>query len=310
MMSQMNPIPFADYDYLDFGASAGGSMEFAQAAWGPARGLGLDFDPAKVEQARTAGHACEVVNVVQAELPEDCVRFVVVNHLLEHLHNPDEVRRVVLNAVRAAREFVFIRGPWFDADPYLTRMELTFYWSAWDHHRCHVTAMMLNGILKNMPVPTWRLYGHDPIDSSAHYAIHPVESPRNQHHYRPRFGYKPEVAFSPPLFRELVCMAYLTPDESAGQALLRHIPCEPLDGAFGPDWPARGLYPAGVCIQDQTACIAAIKRELAVHPLRTWLRRSLRLEALACVRGRFKGWLRRKGVLPPAAASPAREDAP
>lgn len=309
-MTPLESPAFTDYDYLDFGASLGGSMEFAQAAWGPARGLGLDFDPAKVEKARTTGHACEVVNVVQAELPENCVRFVVVNHLLEHLRNPDEVRRVVLNATRAAREFVFIRGPWFDADPYLARMELTFYWSAWDHHRCHVTAMMLNGILNNLPVPNRRFYGHDPIATSAHYAIHPSGAPHNQHHYRPRFGYKPTVTFSAPLFRELVCLVYLTPDESAGQALLSHIPCQPLDDAFGPDWPTTGLYPAGVCMQDQTACIAAIKCELTDYPLRTWLRRNLQLDVLAYYRGRLKSWLRRCGVLPPQTGQTAKEDAP
>ena len=56
---------FADYDFLDFGCSKGGSMEFAQATFG-GRGLGLDIDPAKVAASKAAGFDAAVQDVSYA----------------------------------------------------------------------------------------------------------------------------------------------------------------------------------------------------------------------------------------------------
>ena len=60
-----------------------------------------------------------VGDLAKMEIPEDCVNFVITNHLLEHLPDLDTAKRVVEKAIHAAREFVFIKGPYFDADIYL-----------------------------------------------------------------------------------------------------------------------------------------------------------------------------------------------
>ena len=46
----------SSYDFIDFGCSKGGSIEFAKKSFGVERGVGIDIDPAKVATARAAGH--------------------------------------------------------------------------------------------------------------------------------------------------------------------------------------------------------------------------------------------------------------
>lgn len=48
-------INLNDYDFIDFGASKGGSIEFAKAALGGRKGLGIDLDPKKVSTMKSLG---------------------------------------------------------------------------------------------------------------------------------------------------------------------------------------------------------------------------------------------------------------
>jgi predicted RNA methylase len=43
-----------EYDFLDFGAGSGGSIELCEKLFG-GRGLGIDIDPKKIKAAQRAG---------------------------------------------------------------------------------------------------------------------------------------------------------------------------------------------------------------------------------------------------------------
>ncbi len=208
-MSSIDTVDLAQYDFLDFGSSKGASTDFAQHHLGGKRGLGLDFDPRKVEEATQEGYECVCTNLIEVDLPEKCVDFVIVNHLLEHLHSIPQIRKVIENALRSARNFVFIGGPWFDADEYLSSLGFKFYWSDWHHHRVHVTCELLTRLFRQLGVKDYAFLGSERIYDSMHSTIHPFEAPPNQHHYKEAHGFKPYMRFSKPLFREMMCLVYL-----------------------------------------------------------------------------------------------------
>ena len=73
----------------------------------------------------------------------DSVRFVTISHTLEHLRDLVEVRKTLGSAVKVATDFLFIRGPYFDADDLLQTQGLKFFWSDWSGHPCHLTTGQL-----------------------------------------------------------------------------------------------------------------------------------------------------------------------
>ena len=198
------------HDFLDFGASKGGSIDFAVARLGGRKGLGIDKDPAKIRRMRALGYDCLEADVLNLKLPENSVRFVMISHFLEHLTDTSQVRQAVLSAARAARDFIFIQGPYFDADDRLRDLGLKFYWSDWHGHPCHLTTGRLRDVLSDLGLNNYVLLGRTEVVDSLDPAIHPLDSPRDQHDYvegvHPR---KPYSVFEPPLFREMVCIVAL-----------------------------------------------------------------------------------------------------
>ena len=200
----------AGHDFLDFGASKGGSIDFAMARLGGRKGLGIDIDPKKIQRMRELGYDCLEADVLNLDLPENSVRFVLISHFLEHLADIDEVREAVASAARTARDFIFIRGPWFDGDDRLRAQGLKFYWSDWHGHPCHLTTGQLRGVLDDLGLSSYAFLGRSTVADSLDSAIHPAGSPRDQHDYvdgvHPP---KPYAVFEPPLFREMVCIVAL-----------------------------------------------------------------------------------------------------
>ena len=200
------------YDFLDFGASKGGSIDFAKVRLGGRRGLGIDSDSVKVEQMRRAGYACIEADVNSLDLRRRSVRFVTMSHFLEHLHDLDAVASAIASAANVSSHFLFIQGPYFDADEYLEERGLKFYWSDWHGHRCHLTTEQLRETLLALGLRDYLILGCLPVLGSSDASIHPLASPRNQHDYEPdKHPQKPIVEFDPPLYREMVCIVRLRP---------------------------------------------------------------------------------------------------
>ena len=198
------------YDFLDFGASKGGCIDFAVARLGGRRGLGVDVDAKKVDAMRAQGYDCIVGDVANLDLPPKSVRFVTMSHFLEHLPDLATVRKAVQSAARVATHFLFIQGPFFDADGYLREHGLKFYWSDWSGHPCHLTIDQLVATFEALGLKDYLALARLPVESSLDAAIHPLASPRNQQAYVVGEHLpKPTTMFDRPLYREMVCLVRL-----------------------------------------------------------------------------------------------------
>lgn len=215
-----------DFDFLDFGSSKSGCIDFAKKRLGGKRGLGIDNNPVKVDEARKAGYDCVVGDITALDFQNDVVRFVTMSHVLEHLLDLNAVREVISCAAKVATDFLFIQGPWFDADQYLRSYGLKLYWSDWHCHPCHLTTKQLQEILHGLDLDDHVIMARIPIVDSADPAIHPITSPRGQHSYDPAVHpEKPnDVVFDIKIYREMVCYVRLRPLLSNWDRLIKARP--------------------------------------------------------------------------------------
>lgn len=203
-----------DYDFVDFGCSTGGSIQFAQKTLGGVRGLGLDINAAKVEAAKRAGFEAQLADVTALD-PErlGTVRFVTMLHFLEHLTSLDLADQCIRAACRVADEYVFIRQPFFDADRYLEACGLRLYWSHWHGHRNHMKAAdfqaILDDLLARRKIRRFVLFNRTPVVDSDDPCIHPLSSPINQHQWDGQVhDPKPYYKFQLPVYREIGAFIY------------------------------------------------------------------------------------------------------
>ena len=132
------------------------------------------------------------------------------SHFLEHLSGLDAVRDAIKCAARVSTDFVFIQGPYFDADDRLRDQGLKFYWSDWHGHKCHLTTSQLKAVLDELSLKEYVIQGRVPVLSSLDPAIHPLDAPRDQQEYDVDIHpAKPLATFDPPLYREIVCLVRL-----------------------------------------------------------------------------------------------------
>lgn len=230
-----------EYDFVDFGASTGGCIDFGCRKLGGVRGLGIDLDPVKVERMRSTGYACILGDVTALDLPAGSVRFVTMSHVLEHLPSLDAVGLALAEAARIATDFIFIQGPYFDADDYLAELGLKFYWSDWHGHPCHLTTTQLKTLLAPLPFDDVRMMLRQPVIDSSDPCIHPVASPPDQHEYNPAaHPPKPQVKFKrgwfrkARLYREFVCFARRRDLEQWDDIITTRSGCIPLAEARTP----------------------------------------------------------------------------
>lgn len=210
----MTEMALAGYDFIDFGASNGGCIEFAKARLGGKRGVGIDIDPKKVEQMVKHGYDCVQGDITMLDFPPDLVRFVTMSHVLEHLPDLASVRKAIACAADVASDFLFIQGPYFDADEYLKKLGLKFFWSDWSGHPCRLTTEDLHAILIELGLNNFNMMVRLKVKDSKDPAIHPWNSPKNSHEYNPDIHpTKPHIRFSIPTYKEMVCYVRLRPVE-------------------------------------------------------------------------------------------------
>ena len=208
----IDKMELREFDFLDFGTSSGGGcIRFAKKRLGGKRGLGIDKNQAAVERMREQGYDCIQGDITALNLPKGFVRFVSISHVLEHLPDLNAVRRAITCAANVASDFLFIQGPWFDADEYLGKRGLKFYWSDWHGHPCHLTTIQLREILQDIGLNDNVFMARVPVVGSNDPAIHPMTSPRDQHDYNVSVHPKKvqNMKFDIDIFREMVCYVRL-----------------------------------------------------------------------------------------------------
>jgi len=211
----MNDIDITSFDFADFGCSNGSSLQFGIKVLKGRKGFGIDIDPKKVASAKAAGYDAIKGDFCNLDLPDGCVDFTILSHTLEHLPTLDCAKEAIKNAIRISRKFVFIRGPFFDADDYLKCLGLKFYWSDWTGHTLHLKAEHVMNILEEINAPNYEIYGRFLLNSSTDTTIHPLSSLKNQHHWElEKHGVKPILTLTQPVYREFCGIIWLAENVS------------------------------------------------------------------------------------------------
>ncbi|QXD32530.1 hypothetical protein [Candidatus Pelagisphaera phototrophica] len=200
-------IDTTEFEFLDFGCSSGGSLKlYGKTFNAEGKGLGLDIDPNKVEQTIKSGFNAKVCDITNIDISSK-VRFTIMHHFSEHIPSIFDFTKIVQQAVKVSREFVIIRQPFFDADPYLFQNGFKFYWSNWKGHPNHMTMLeftnLLNPLCLKGKISSFSIYGIGPVRSSDSNLIHNIDSPVDQHHWsHKKHSKKLSLMFDQPVYAE------------------------------------------------------------------------------------------------------------
>ncbi len=204
-------VDLKGFDFIDFGCSAGGSIDWARKRFGGRRGLGVDISPDKVAAARAAGYEAMLADGARLDQFTGKVRFATMIHFLEHLPSIEAARKVVATALSISRDFLYVRQPWFDSDGGLMRRGLKLYWSHWRGHPLPMTSLQAYALFEELRrarrCARFAIYGRGAIASSDDPAVLPLTAPSDSHQYEPaRDGPKPSITLDG-VFTELVVIA-------------------------------------------------------------------------------------------------------
>ena len=204
-------IDTSDYEFLDFGCSAGASLErYGKMFQAEGKGLGLDINPEKVRLTKEEGFNAEVCDITKLQLSTK-VRFGIMHHFLEHIPSIHDVKEISRKACSFVNDFVLIRQPYYDADPYLFSLGFKFFWSDWRGHPNNMTLLEFHNVLMPMVsagfIKRFSLYGFYPVTSSEDPAIHNLDSKIDQHEWNIKeHTLKKKINFSIPVYREVMAI--------------------------------------------------------------------------------------------------------
>ena len=223
------PEDYMEYfDFIDLGAKNGKMAKYARDTFNGQRGLHFEIDDECIKYMEGKDIPCVQADVTNLTLPENCVDFVIATGTVEHLMNLESVKKMIEMSVIASKDFVYLTWPWFDSDDYLKSLGLTLFPSTWDGHTTHVTISDLRNILDELSVEgTFRAWPLIPNSSSENIspigAIEPelggTAEYGNLGPYKPKYGPKPMVNFTEPVYYESVCFISLRDSQRSRESL-------------------------------------------------------------------------------------------
>jgi len=80
-------INIDEFDFCDFGCRNGGSIQFGIKHLQAKRGFGININTKCVELCQSASYDAMIGDFCNIELPDKCVDFSLLFHVLEHLPN-------------------------------------------------------------------------------------------------------------------------------------------------------------------------------------------------------------------------------
>ena len=224
------PEDYMEYfDFVNLGAKNGGMEEYCRKTFGAHRGLHFEINDECVKTMEEKGISCVQADVTNLTLPENCVDFVIATGTIEHLMDLDAVKRMIEISVNAAKDFVYLTWPWFDSDDYLKDLGFIPFPSTWDIHTCHVTISDLKNILRELSLEGIFMAWPRILDSRND-CILPIDYPKNIgpedldkwgqiNEYKPKYGHKPMVKFTEPVYYESVCFISLRDSQRSRESL-------------------------------------------------------------------------------------------
>lgn len=190
-------------DFIDIGASKGGSIDFCRRRFDSDCGIGVDLNDGKLEIARSNGFEVYKQDVLAMDLPSGVVRFVSMMDFLEHLPNLEYAQAILERAVKWASQFIFIRHPSFEMIEYLKDLELKVTWTDWTGHK---NMMMLNDfydIFNQFGISDYVVVPRKPILNSLEPCVLPLCAECDSHSYEgAKHGLKKDVTFDRPIYKQ------------------------------------------------------------------------------------------------------------
>lgn len=210
-----------DFSFMDFGCSEGNSMLQAKKMFEVrTEGLGIDLASNKLETASEKGLSVAQFDI--GTLPdEEIVDFVTMVHFIEHLNGSTQAKEFIEKACGVARDFIFIRQPYFDADPNLFHLGLKCYWSDWRGHRFHMTSLEMYALLRDLKtrgvISDYSIHFAYDISDSSNPAIIPLSAGFDQFDYDESIHAEkdPNITFGFPVFREIRVIISFDPETQA-----------------------------------------------------------------------------------------------
>jgi hypothetical protein len=209
-------VDWSRYDFIDLGCSHGGSLDYCTKRFGADRGIGLDIDPRKVDEARAGGHEAVVADVTRLEL-RDQVRFVSMMDFLEHLPSLDAVEAVIQGAAAIATDFLFIRHPSFEGEDYLRSLGLRQYWWHWRGHPTHPQVADYCRIFERLGLRLYTITYRGEIRDSLDTTVLLDDEPIDQGAFDPSVhAERPYIGFTRPIWRSQDIFVALRPFDPRG----------------------------------------------------------------------------------------------
>lgn len=213
------------FAYYDFGCSSGGFMAFLKKIIPTIAGVGIDLDEKKLEKLHKNGFIGNNIRI--EDLPDvKHVNFVTMSHFLEHLGSLNDSRMALSKGIRIAKDFVFIRQPWFDSDGLLIPFGLKFYYSDWSGHKNKMTSLdfylILKDVLNKKEIFGFKIYGRGLVSDGLSDLLIPLSAARNQGKYDPLIHGKKEFTEKFPfkIFREIVVVIQIGKDIELADCIL------------------------------------------------------------------------------------------
>ncbi|MEX2553052.1 MAG: class I SAM-dependent methyltransferase [Actinomycetota bacterium] len=197
-------IRAGEYEFVDFGSSQGGSIDYCMRRFHARKGLGIDLGADEVAEIRSRGFDAIQGDVLDFRCPSGSFRFVSMMDFLEHLPNLQAVERALTTAKRVARDFLFIRHPTFDDEPYLNSIGLKQYWTDWSGHPSKITLAEYTQMFERLELSLYCLRFRTPAYDSADPVMLPLSAPPDQLKFDlDLHGPRPEVVFPRPVWGQL-----------------------------------------------------------------------------------------------------------
>lgn len=196
------------YDFLDLGCKVGNSIGYAHRKYG-GRGLGVDFKPGMIKQARENGYDAIVGDALKLDFPANSFRYISMMHFLEHLPNEKAVKQTLKNCKKWAREFFFIHHPSFEDVEYLKKLGFKIDWTDWIGHTAMLTTKDFKRIFKNLGLNNYEIRQEMLIEDSSHEHVVPLDAPTDTLRYEKKLGSKKKVKFDKPIYGRLEILVNL-----------------------------------------------------------------------------------------------------
>ena len=193
-------------DFIDIGASKGGSYKHIKNIFKFESGLAIDIDPRKIKVALENN-----VPAIRLDATNMCIfndnacKLISIIHTLEHLPNINVIEGVLKESIRVASDTIYITGPMYYLD-YLKPLGFQFFWSHWVGHTCLIEPNEIIKIMQKLGQTKYQLNFKEKhkIKNSADPCIHPINGKIDRFEYNSKIDppKKMNVNFEKNIYKE------------------------------------------------------------------------------------------------------------